>query len=96
MTNFTRSIADVKYDAFSRSDIEDFLNENLEARNYCFMSEDEERTDNFPQTSQEIDDFKKTMLIPNGKHKEDSLFYSTGYSVCYMGAKTIEKVQMKN
>ena len=39
-TNVTRSVSSAEEDAFSESDVEKFLNNNVETR-YCINSEDE-------------------------------------------------------
>ena len=40
LTNITQSISDAENDVFSGSDIEDFFDENVEAKNYCCAFED--------------------------------------------------------
>ena len=54
--------------------------------------------DGSSQTSQKIDNFKKALLIPNGKGSEDSLFYAVCYAVSCMQTKKKQKkkVQMFN
>lgn len=81
LTNIRRSISDAEDDAFFGSDIEEFLDENVEARNYCLTYEDEEQTEDFSQIGQKIDGFRKTLLIPEGKDSENSLFYAFYYAV---------------
>ena len=81
LTNIRRSISDAEDDAFFGSDIEEFLVESVEARNYCLTYEDEEQTEDFSQIGQKIDGFRKTLLIPEGKDSENSLFYAFYYAV---------------
>ena len=81
LTNIRRSISDAENDAFFGSYIEEFLDENVEARNYCLTYEDEEQTEDFSQIGQKIDGFRKTLLIPEGKDSENSLFYAFYYAV---------------
>ena len=61
LTNITRSISDAKKDAFSESDIEDFPDKNLEARNYCPTSEDDGEIDYFNLSNKNIEDFEKNI-----------------------------------
>lgn len=81
LTNIRRSISDAEDDAFFGSDIEEFLDESVEARNYCLTYEDEEQTEDFSQIGQKIDGFWKTLLIPKGKDSKNSLFYAFYYAV---------------
>ena len=81
LTNIRRSISHAEDDAFFGSDIEEFLVESVEARNYCLTYEDEEQTEDFSQIGQKIDGFRKTLLIPKGKDSENFLFYAFYYAV---------------
>ena len=72
-----------KEDGFSRSHVKDFLNENIEVKNYWLTSEDDGEADDFDLNNQKINDFKETLLIPNGKDSQDPLFYVVCYAVPY-------------
>ena len=47
LMNVTRSTSNAEEDAFSESDIKDFLDDNVEARNYCVDPENEMSEEEF-------------------------------------------------
>lgn len=69
LTSITRSASDAEEDAFLHSDIDAFLDQDVEARSYCLYSEDE-KEDNLSDAKAKIKKFKDTLLIRNGKGGE--------------------------
>ena len=55
-TNITRLVSSTEEDAFSESNVEKCLDNNVEARNYCIISSDEmtEEEDIFSNTGKKI------------------------------------------
>lgn len=81
-------------DAFSESE----LNEDVETSNYYFNSDNNDEylaLDEFKDSDEKTNDFKKTLQIPHVKEYEYSVFYSICYANCFSKLKKKEKCNDK-
>lgn len=78
-TNVSRSYDDAMRDAFIDFDY------SQESNNYC--PEDFDPNENvinkFKKSTKKVDDFKNTLVIPQGLENEDSFYYAFLYAIRY-------------
>ena len=67
LVNVTRTHSSTKKDVHSRSDIDAFLSDNVEARNYLppNYNVEEEKVDGFSNSENKVQKFIDTLLIPH-------------------------------
>lgn len=90
LKNVTTSVSDAERDAFSQSDVDAFMNKDVETRHYCFYSEGK-KEDDFSDSKVKIEEFKDTLVIPNEKDDKSCLFYSLCYAIFYVRTNKLEK-----
>ena len=82
--NVSRTYSSAEENAYSESDIKDFLDENVEAQNHLPNPEasvSESDIDDFKDVKQYIEKFREFLILLHGKDHLDSLFYAVSYAI---------------
>lgn len=83
-TNPSRTHSSAAENAYSDSEIKDFLDENVKAQNYLpnpDASDSVSDVDDFRDVKKYIIRFRESLIIHTGKGSLDSLFYFVCYAV---------------
>lgn len=89
-TNVTRILSSTEEDNFSQSDVDAFLEDDVEARNFLppnYGHNKEDSVDDFVNTENRVEKFKDTLLIPHEKDDNNSFLYSICYAICFLRTK---------
>ena len=73
----SRPVESAEDDVFSESDIKQFYNLDIEARDYCLNSDEAlyDQEDNFLNSKKKIEIFLKSLQIPQGEDALKSSLY---------------------